>query len=379
MSNRLKIIPLSQPHSSYGTDKYLHDVLTSRHFSGLGKYGRKCEKMIESIIGSQKVLLTHSATGAMEMAFGAMNLMPGDEVILPSFAFPTCATSIIAKGGTPIFVDINEDTLAIDLPQIDQAITEHTKAILLIHYNGIADPELLHKLSFNNDIALVEDASHAFGSHIDGTHLGTIGRYGVYSFHDTKLIPAGQCGGLVDNSQDYAGLLDKRNKGTNVADFLAGKVSAYTWTEIGSAYAPDEFSSAVLLGHLENLSEIIQKRMIMWNRYHDKLAEAEVAGYCKRPQIPGKCTHNAQGYFILMPNNQKCTQMMEKLSGLGIKATFHFQPLHNTDMSKKYCAVSGDMEITTDIAKRILRLPLYYDLSEQDQSYIIEKLYESFE
>ena len=378
MSNRLKKIPLSQPHSSHGTDKYLHDVLTSRNFSGLGKYGRKCEKMIESIIG-KKVLLTHSATGALEMAFGAMNLMPGDEVILPSFAYPTCATSIIANGGIPVFVDINEDTLAIDSPQIEQATTDHTKAILLIHYNGIADPELLYKLSSNKDIKLVEDASLAFGSQIEGAHLGTIGSYGVYSFHDTKVIPAGQCGGLIDGSQNYATLLNVRNNGTNVADFLAGKVSVYTWTDIGSAYAPDEFSSAVLLSHLENLNEIIQKRMIMWNRYHDKLEEGEVAGYCKRPQVPRKCTHNAQGYFIFMPNSHKCTQMMEKLSGYGIKATFHYQPLHTTDMSKKYCTVSGNMEVTIDVAKRILRLPLYYDLSEQDQSYVIEKLYESFE
>jgi dTDP-4-amino-4,6-dideoxygalactose transaminase len=369
-------VPFNHPSLSGRELTYIREVLESRRLAAGGTFSRRVEELLRARLGAPKVLLTHSCTGALEIA-AALTVSDGDEVILPSFAYATTASAFVRAGARLVFVDIRPDTLNIDPARVEEAITERTRAVIGVHYAGVGcDIDGLRNVASAAGIAFIEDAAHGLGATFRGQPLGAFGRMATFSFHETKNVTSGEGGALVINDES---LIDRaeiiRDRGTNRQKFLAGAVDAYEWMDVGSAYAPPEIVAAFLLAQLEDLDAITEKRVKLWRRYRDALEPLERDGLLQRPSVPVDAAHNGHIYFALVEDASDRGRVLSELRESGIGVTSHFVPLHGTPAGVKYGRTGGPLPVTESVAARIVRLPMHLSLSDADQDRVVEALF----
>lgn len=359
---------------------YIKDAINEKHISGDGKYTKKCSKWLEQDSGASKVLLTTSCTHATEMAAILSEIQPGDEVIMPSYTFVSTADAFVLRGAKVVFVDIRPDTMNIDETLIEDAITDKTKAIVPVHYAGVScEMDTIMDIARRHNLIVIEDAAQGVMSKYKGKTLGSIGDYGCYSFHETKNFSMGEGGAILIKNEDMIEPAEIiREKGTNRSKFFRGQIDKYTWVDVGSSYLPSELNAAYLWAQLERAREIFDDRMKSWNKYHDALSELENAGRIELPTIPADCEHNAHMFYFKTRNLEERTNLIQYLKDNDIWAVFHYVPLHSAPAGRKYGRFHGEDIYTTAESERLVRLPLYYRLSDRDQSYIIDRVREFF-
>ncbi|CDB89132.1 dTDP-4-amino-4 6-dideoxy-D-glucose transaminase [Clostridium sp. CAG:253] len=359
---------------------YIKQAVENKKICGDGEFTKKCNLWLEKRFNAQKVLLTTSGTTALEMAAILCNLKEGDEVILPSYTFSSTATSIVLTGAKLVFVDIRPDTMNIDENKIEDAITERTKAIIVVHYAGVAcEMDKIMEIARKNNLFVIEDAAQAVMSTYKGKALGTIGDFGCYSFHETKNYSMGEGGALVINNPKYnekAEIL--REKGTNRASFFRGQVDKYTWVDYGSSYLPSDLNAAYLYAQFEVADEINENRLKIWNRYKDELSILEKQGKIELQYIPKYVEHNAHMFYVKLKDLNERTDFISFLKKNSIQSTFHYIPLHSAPAGRKFGVFSGNDIYTTKESERLTRLPMYYNLDEQDQKKVIETIFKFF-
>lgn len=369
-------IPFVKPYISKETLSYLKESLETGHMQGDGVFTKRCHKFLEESTQTKKVLLTHSCTAALEMAAILLDLQEGDEVIMPSYTFSSTASSVVLRGAVPVFVDIREDTLNIDEDLIEAAITNKTKAILPVHYAGVsANMEKINEIAKKHNLFVIEDAAQGVGSFYQNKPLGTLGHLGAYSFHATKNIISGEGGALLINDEDFVNFAEIiREKGTNRSQFLRGEIDKYTWQEKGSSFLPGEITAAFLLCQLEEMKEINNKRLAIWNYYHEQLESLETKNFLKRPFVPSDCIHNAHIYYVILnkPNTQEA--FLKFMKNNGIQCTSHYVPLHSSPAGLKYGRSSGDLPVTNKIAEQIVRLPLWPHMSDDTVAFVMQAM-----
>ena len=353
---------------------YIAQAHTNGHLAGDGMFTKKCHAWLEARTGTHKALLSHSCTAALEMAAILANIQPGDEVIMPSYTFVSTANAFVLRGGVPVFVDIRPDTLNIDETKIEAAITPRTKAIVPVHYAGVAcEMDVIMGIAQRHKLLVIEDAAQAVMSTYKGKPLGTIGHLGAYSFHETKNIISGEGGALLVNDERFAERAEIiREKGTNRSQFFRGQIDKYTWMDIGSSYLPGEVIAAFLWAQMEEAQNITQRRLDLWQRYHEALPPLEEAGKLRRPIIPEGCQHNAHMYYILLESLEKRTAVIARLKEHSVNAVFHYVPLHSSPSGKKFGRTSGEFRHTDNLSERLLRLPLWLGMDEAQDEVIVQ-------
>ncbi|OYY48627.1 MAG: dTDP-4-amino-4,6-dideoxygalactose transaminase [Methylophilales bacterium 28-44-11] len=359
----------------YLTGKELTYIQTSHeigNLSGDGGFTHKACAWLETKTQTKKALITHSCTAALEMAAILADIQQGDEIIMPSYTFVSTANAFVLRGGVPVFVDIRPDTLNIDETLIEAAITNRTKAIVPVHYAGVGcEMDTIMAIAKKHNLMVVEDAAQGVMATYKGRALGSIGDMGAYSFHETKNIISGEGGAILVNREPLmlrAEII--REKGTNRSQFYRGQVDKYTWQDVGSSYLPGEDVAAFLLAQLEQAEEITQKRMDIWNTYHQALAQLEQKGMLRRPVIPVDCQHNAHMYYLLLESLEQRSELIKKFKKQNIHPTFHYIPLHSAPAGKKYARAHGDLSITDRVSDTLLRLPLWVGLESRQQEVI---------
>ena len=360
-----------------GTElEYIKEAIESHKICGDGAFTKKCNAWLEERFQAQKVLLTTSGTTALDMAALLCELEEGDEVILPSYTFSSTATSAVLGGAKLVFVDIRPDTMNIDETKIEAAITERTKAIIAVHYAGVAcEMDTITEIAKKHHLLVIEDAAQGVMSTYKGRALGTIGDFGCYSFHETKNYSMGEGGALVINNPEYnerAEIL--REKGTNRSKFFRGQVDKYTWVDFGDSYLPSELNAAYLWAQLCAADEINENRMASWKLYYEELKELEEEGKIQLPVIPKDCVHNAHMFYIKCKDLEERTRFIAYLKEEGIMAVFHYIPLHSAPAGLKYGRFAGEDIYTTAESERLVRLPMYYGLEPETVKFICEKI-----
>jgi len=355
---------------------YIQEAIERKHLSGNGDFTKRCQTWFESYLGCNKALLTHSCTAALEIAALLVNIQPEDEVIMPSYTFVSTANAFVLRGAVPVFVDIRPDTLNIDESKIESAITPKTKAIVPVHYAGVScEMKIISSLAEKYHLTVIEDAAQGFMATYNNKALGSFGQLASISFHETKNVLCGEGGILIINSpqfEDRAEIIWE--KGTNRSQFFQGRVDKYTWVDIGSSYLPSDINAAFLWAQLEVAEMITQKRIHLWNLYHNLLRDLEAKGEIRRPIIPNDCKHNAHMYYILLSDSAIRSDLINKLKAQGISSVFHYIPLHSSPAGMKFGRVSGDMTLTDENSKRLLRLPMFPDLTEEHLTYVVHAL-----
>ncbi len=351
------------------------DCLNGGKLCGDGKYTQLVNEWFENQ-GISNFLLTTSGTASLEMAALLCDFQEGDEVIVPSYTFVSTVNAFALRGAKPVFVDIDSKTMNIDADKIEAAITERTKAIFPIDYAGVVcDMDKITSIAKKYHLLVVEDAAQAVGSYYKGRPAGTFGDYGCYSFHETKNYVMGEGGGFIANNDEcFLNAEIIREKGTNRSQFMKGFVDKYTWHKIGSSYLPSDILAALLYGQLERFDEIMEKRMHVWNTYHEFLKPYEEKKLLLRPFIPEECQHNAHMYYIILPTAEKRDEMISYLRENDIIAPFHYIPLHLSPVGKKYGYKEGDLPITEEYAARLIRLPLSAEMTEEEISTVCKTL-----
>ena len=360
-----------------GTElKYIKEAIESHKICGDGAFTKKCNAWLEERFQAQKVLLTTSGTTALDMAALLCELEEGDEVILPSYTFSSTATSAVLGGAKLVFVDIRPDTMNIDETKIEAAITERTKAIIAVHYAGVAcEMDTITEIAKKHHMLVIEDAAQGVMSTYKGRALGTIGDFGCYSFHETKNYSMGEGGALVINNPEYnerAEIL--REKGTNRSKFFRGQVDKYTWVDFGDSYLPSELNAAYLWAQLCAADEINENRMASWKLYYEELKELGEEGKIQLPVIPKDCVHKAHMFYIKCKDLEERTRFIAYLKEEGIMAVFHYIPLHSAPAGLKYGRFAGEDIYTTAESERLVRLPMYYGLEPETVKFICEKI-----
>lgn len=370
------MIPFNIPPHIGLEEKYVCDAIGSKKICGDGSFTKKCNKNIEDRTCCEKALLTTSGTTALEMAAILADIKPGDEVIMPSYTFVSTANAFVLRGAKIVFVDIRPDTMNIDEKLIEAAITEKTKAIVPVHYAGVScEMDTIMEIAKKYNIKVIEDAAQGVMSFYKGKALGAIADFGCYSFHETKNYSMGEGGAILVNSPEYVERAEIiREKGTNRSNFLRGQVDKYTWVDIGSSFLPSELNAAHLLGQLENAEKINDARLSIWNKYYNGLAPLAKADLIELPFIPEGCAHNAHMFYIKAKDIEERTKLISYLSENGIAAVFHYVPLHSSPAGQNFGVFFGEDVYTTKESERLLRLPLYYGLSDEDCQYVIEKV-----
>jgi dTDP-4-amino-4,6-dideoxygalactose transaminase len=368
-------IAFNRPYLTGKELEYISQAHAQGHLSGDGPFTKKCHSWLEQRTGCGKALLTHSCTGALEMAAILAGIGPGDEVIMPSYTFVSTANAFVLRGGVPVFVDIRPDTLNLDERMIEAAITPKTKAIVVVHYGGVAcEMDRILAIAREHHLLVIEDAAQGIGAKYKGRALGTLGQLGALSFHETKNIISGEGGALLVNDERFMERAEIiREKGTNRNKFLKGQVDKYTWVDIGSSYLPSELIAAFLWAQFENFESIMERRMSMWNGYHQGFREAEVKGVLRRPLIPADRQANAHLYPIRAPDREKRDAWLVSLNQRDINAVFHYVPLHDSPAGLKYGRTHGNLEVTTQMSERIIRLPLWIGMENQ-VPFIVEQV-----
>jgi len=358
--------------------EYIKEAVEAHKICGDGNFTKKCSVWMEQKFNAQKVLLTTSGTTALDMALLLLDLHPGDEIILSSYTFSSTATAAVLAGARLVFVDIRSDTMNIDENKIEAAITDKTKAIIVMHYAGVAcEMDTILELAHRHGLKVVEDAAQGVMSKYKDKYLGTIGDFGCYSFHETKNYSMGEGGALVINNSAYnerAEIL--REKGTNRAKFFRGQVDKYTWVDFGDSYLPSELNAAYLWAQLEMADAINDDRLASWAIYYKGLKTFADAEKIEIPFIPAECIHNAHMFYVKCKDLRERTQLIDYLKANGVLAVFHYIPLHSAPAGVKYGRFNGEDVCTTKESERLLRLPMYYGLTEEDRTYVISKVVE---
>lgn len=369
-------IPFNKPYFTPNELKYIKNAYTLGQLSGNGFYTKKCHQWVEEKIGCQKVLLTQSGTSALEMLAILAKIKPGDEIIMPSFTFVTTASAFVLRGGIPVFVDIRPDTLNINENLMEEAITPRTKAIMVVHYAGVGcEMDKIREIAKKHKILVLEDAAQAFLAKYKGKYLGTFGNLAAVSFHETKNIISGEGGAILINDIKFVEPSEiVWEKGTNRNKFLRGEIDKYTWVDVGSSYLPSEAIAAFLYAQLEKSSQIISRRIKIWNKYHKELLSLEKDGFIRRPIVPKDCLHNGHIYYILLKNIDVRTRLINFLKKKGILSVFHYIPLHSSPAGKKYCRYVGKMNVTDRVSETLLRLPLFYEITDKEIEYIVDSI-----
>jgi len=371
-----KKIPFNWPYVSKRAFDYINSVASNHKLSGDGIFTEKCHRWLKSNTKCEKSLLTNSCTVALEMAALLLNIQPGDEVIMPSYTFVSTANAFVLRGAIPVFIDIREDTLNINENLIEEAVTPKTRVIVPVHYAGVScEMDKILAIAKKHNLFVVEDAAQGIIATYKGRALGSIGHIGAYSFHDTKNIISGEGGALLVNDPQFV----KRSeilweKGTNRSQFLRGEIDKYTWQDIGSSFLPSEITAAFLYSQLEEAEQITADRLRTWNHYHQLLAPLEKEGLLRRPTIPPECQHNAHMYYALLNSRFDRTRVINLLNEYGINAVSHYVPLHSSPAGQKYGRPNGDLHITTKLSKRLIRLPLWYEMDNKYPDFTLKKL-----
>lgn len=360
--------------------EYIEEAINNHKICGDGEFTKKCNKWIEEKTGTAKALLTTSCTHATEMAAIMADIKEGDEVIMPSFTFVSTADAFVLRGAKVVFVDIRPDTMNIDEKLIEDAITEKTKAIVPVHYAGVAcEMDTILELAKKYNLMVIEDAAQGVMSEYKGKALGTLGDYGCFSFHETKNYTMGEGGAILVNRPEDIELAEViREKGTNRSKFFRGQIDKYTWIEAGSSYLPSEMNAAYLWAQLEMADVINENRLNTWKLYYEALRDLKEAGKIELPYIPEECKHNAHMFYIKAKDLEERTTLIDYLKECGIYAVFHYVPLHTAPAGIKYGRFSGKDIYTTKESNRIVRLPMYYNLEKEDVAYITEKIHEFY-
>lgn len=361
-------------------EKYVIQAIKNQKICGDGEFTKKCSRLMEKKFKTNKVLLTTSGTAALEMSALLLEIEPGDEVIMSPYTFVSTANAFVLRGAKIVFVDIRPDTMNIDENLIEDAITEKTKAIVPVHYAGVAcEMDAIMEIAKRHNLKVVEDAAQGVMAKYKKQYLGTIGDIGCYSFHETKNYSMGEGGAIVFKDDRYVEDAEIiREKGTNRSKFYRGQVDKYTWVECGSSFLPSDINAAYLLPELEMAEEINNNRLQAWNRYNEGFKELEDKGYIERPFIPAECEHNAHMYYIKAKNLDERTRLIAYLKENGVQAVFHYIPLHTAPAGLKYGRFHGEDKYTTKESERLLRLPMYYNIDINDVDYVISKVKEFY-
>jgi len=366
-------IPFNKPFMTGRELWYIAQAHTNGHLSGDGVFTKKCHAWIEQNVGCRRALLTHSCTAALEMAAMLAGIQAGDEVIMPSYTFVSTANAFVLRGAVPVFVDIRPDTLNIDETKIEAAITPRTRAIVPVHYAGVAcEMDTIMEIAERHKLVVIEDAAQGIMSTYKGRALGSIGHLGAYSFHETKNIVSGEGGALLVNAPEFAERAEIiREKGTNRSQFFRGQVDKYTWVDVGSSYLPGEVIAAFLWAQMEEAQNITARRLAIWDRYHAALAPLEAAGKLRRPTLPEGCEHNAHMYYVLLDSLEQRTRVMARMKELGVSTVFHYVPLHSAPAGRIHSRAEGSMEVTDTLSERLVRLPLWIGLEDQLERVVV--------
>jgi len=366
-------IPFNKPFVAGKELFYIAQAVTMGNLGGDGRFTEKCCRLLEEHFRIPKVLLTPSCTAALEMAAILLDLQDGDEVIMPSYTFVSTASAFVRAGAKPVFVDIRMDTLNLDESLIESAITERTRAICVVHYAGVAcEMEAIMAIASEHGLWVVEDAAQGVNSFYQGKALGSIGHLGCYSFHETKNYICGEGGALCINDKRFVDRAEIiRDKGTDRQKLLRGEIDKYTWVDIGSSYVPSEITSAFLFGQLELLDEIARRRKEIYNQYYLGLKALESDGLLKLPRVPEGCVSNYHMFYALLPSADSRRQVLAHLRAHGVHAVFHYVPLHSSPMGKRLCCHDLRLPVTEDASMRLIRLPVFYEITSAEQNLVI--------
>jgi dTDP-4-amino-4,6-dideoxygalactose transaminase len=371
-------IPFNKPTLTGDEFAYISMAIKNElHISGDGAYTKKCHALLEQMLGVSKALLTTSCTHALEMAAILLDVREGDEVIVPSFTFVSTVNAFVLRGARPVFADVRPDTLNLDECRLEALITPRTKAIVPVHYAGVAcEMDVIMEVADRHGVAVVEDNAHGLLAKYRGRYTGTFGVMATQSFHETKNFTSGEGGALLINSP---ALIERaeiiREKGTNRSRFFRGQVDKYTWVDIGSSYLPSDILAAYLYAQFENRETIQSKRAVIWKRYHEHLSDWAQENGVRLPTVPNHCEQAYHMFYIILPSLEVRTRLIAYLKHLGIQAVFHYLPLHTSDMGRRYGFQPGDCPVTEEMSDRLLRLPFYNSMTAEEQMRVIHALH----
>jgi dTDP-4-amino-4,6-dideoxygalactose transaminase len=367
-------IPFNRPCLAGNEYKYIAEAIANGHASGDGPFTRRCHELLEKELGAAKVLLTTSCTHALEMAAILLDCGPGDEVILPSFTFVSTANAFVLRGARIVFADIRPDTLNMDEAKLEGLVTDRTKAIVPVHYAGVAcDMDAICAIARRHGARIVEDNAHALFGRYRGKYTGTFGALATQSFHETKNVTCGEGGALVVNDRELVErALIVREKGTNRSQFFRGQVDKYTWVDLGSSYLPSDLLAAFLLAQLEAREEIQKKRRRIWSFYEQHLRDWAMRRCVRMPVVPDQCEQTYHMFYLILPSLEYRQALIAYLKARGILSVFHYVPLHLSEMGRQWAAREASCPVTEDLSQRLLRLPFYNDLTEADQTRVVD-------
>jgi len=367
-------VPFNKPTSAPGASAFVSEALASGRLSGNGPFTRACETLLERLTGAHRALLTNSCTAALEMSALLIDAKPGDEVIVPSFTFVSTANAFASHGLRPVFADCRHDTLNVDERTIAPLIGPRTKAIVVMHYGGVAcDMDPILAAAREHRLLVVEDNAHGLFGGYKGRPLGTMGALATQSFHETKNVTCGEGGALLVNDRSLLSRAEViREKGTNRSRFFRGEVDKYTWVDFGSNHLPSELQAALLRAQLEYHEAVQQKRAAIWHRYDSELRVWAHANDVRLPVVPADCKHPSHLYYVVLPTVAERPRLIEHLKRQGILAVFHYVPLHTSPMGRRLGGAPGGCPVAGDISERLLRLPFYTDLSSEDQAFVVD-------
>lgn len=371
-------IPFNRPTAVGSELAYMADAVARGHLSGDGEYTKRCSALLARAHDAPRALLTTSCTHALEMSALLLNIQPGDEVILPSFTFVSVVNAFMMRGARPVFIDIRDDTLNLDDRQLEALITARTRAVIAMHYAGVAcEMDAIGEIASRHDVSVIEDNAHGLYGSYRGQALGTFGALSTLSFHETKNFVCGEGGALIIN---HAALVDRaeiiREKGTNRSKFFRGQVDKYSWVDVGSSYLPSEILAAFLLAQLEARDAIVSRRRVLYERYREALGDWGAANGMRLPVVPKHCQSTHHIFHLLARSLTARTALIAHLRAAGILAVFHYLPLHLSPMGRGLGGAPGDCPVAEDISDRLVRLPLYHSLSDDDQGRVIAALLE---
>ena len=371
-------IPFNRPHLTGREFTYISEAVEGGQLAGNGPFTQRCHAWLERELGCARALLTHSCTAALEMAALLLDPAPGDEIIMPSFTFVSTANAFVLRGARPVFVDIRPDTLNIDETLIEAAITDRTRAIVPVHYGGVAcDMDAIMDIAQRHNLVVIEDAAQGFLAAYRSRPLGSIGHLAALSFHETKNVISGEGGALLINDDRFRARAEIIwEKGTNRSHFLRGEVEKYTWVDIGSSFLPGELTAAFLWAQLESAHEMTNARLRLWEGYASGCAALQHVGV-RCPIVPDYASHNAHLFYLLLPPTMPRAELLADLNTRGVNAIFHYVPLHESAAGRRYARVASHMDVSTSVSSRLIRLPIWIGLNPSEMEFVIASVAES--
>jgi dTDP-4-amino-4,6-dideoxygalactose transaminase len=372
----VRLVPFNRPYVTGSELDYIQEAIDNSNLAGNGPFANHCERWLEEHVNTDRALLTHSCTGALEMSALLLDLQRGDEVILPSFTFSSTANAFALRGAVPVFVDVTSDTFNLDPDLVERAVTDRTRAIVAVHYAGVGcDMEALTEIAARRNLMLIEDAAQGVLSTYRGKPLGGIAPLGAMSFHETKNVISGEGGALLVNDPSMASRAEVlHEKGTDRARFFRGEIDKYTWVDIGSSFPLSEINAAFLWAQLNRAEEITRARLAIWDRYHGFLEPLEQARVLRRPCVPADCNHNGHMYYVLLADHVARDGFIEDLKRRGVRAVFHYVPLHSSPAGRRIGRAHGGFPVTNMVSEQLVRLPLWVGMDDETVAYVSDSV-----